>query len=235
MNQNQDNLSNSLSKTLVESDLSNVTFDILESSVDASLLNDGFLREIPILSSIIGIGKTIISVQNYLFTKKIIAFLSGLSNISKEDRKEVISKINADPNYNQFVGSKLLFLIDNAQDHISARLISKLFVAFIEKKMTYKEFCKASLIINKIDYYDLEIFLNIPDEAYGGNGTEGSGLEEVDNFLINAGLCSAETSAVNVEDQDDWKMNEKYIVRGGETIIYRTLIGAKIYKILSKD
>ena len=173
MNQNQDNLSNSLSKTLVESDLSNVTFDILESSVDASLLNDGFLREIPILSSIIGIGKTIISVQNYLFTKKIIAFLSGLSNISKEDRKEVISKINADPNYNQFVGSKLLFLIDNAQDHISARLISKLFVAFIEKKMTYKEFCKASLIINKIDYYDLEIFLNIPDEAYGGNGTEG--------------------------------------------------------------
>lgn len=59
-----------------------------------------------------------------------------------------------------------------------------------------KMYCVSSLIINKIDLYDLEIFLNISDEAYGKNGTQGMGLEEVDNFLINAGLCSAETNSV---------------------------------------
>lgn len=236
MKRNHDNLSKSLSKTLVESDLSNVTSDVLESVLDEGLLGEGIIKDIPIINSLIGIGKTINSVQNYLFTKKIVTFLIGLSSINKEKRNEVISKINSDPKYNQSVGSKLLFILDNAQDHISSNLISKLFVAFIKDELTYKEFCKASLIINKVDYYDLEIFLNLTNDAYGGNGTEGMGLEEVDNFLINAGLCSAETCSVTVEDQDkdDWKVKEKYIVKGGETIIYRTLIGSKIYEILTK-
>ena len=234
MEKEQDNLSKSLGKTLVESDLSNVTSDILESVLDEGLLSEGILKDIPIISSLIGIGKTINSVQDYLFTKKIVSFLIGLSSIDKKERNEVISKINSDSKYKQSVGSKLLFILDNAQDHITSNLISKLFVAFIKGELTYKEFCKASLIINKVDYYDLEVFLNLDNSNYGRNGTEGSGLEEVDNFLINAGLCSAESGPVTIEDQDDWKAEEKYIVKGGETIIYRTLIGSKIHKILSK-
>ncbi len=230
----QDKLSSSLGTTLIESDLNNVSIDILETVLDSSLLNDGILKDIPIVSTLIGLGKTINSVQDYLFTKKLISFLSGLSNISIEKRREAISKINSDKMYNQSVGSKLLYIIDNAQDHISSNLISKLFVSFLEKELTYQEFCKASMIINRVDNYDLEYFLELNDDVYGKNGTEDLGLEEIDNFLINAGLCSAETSEVEVEDQDDWKMSQKYIVNGGKTIIYRTIIGTKIFKILNE-
>lgn len=232
MNGNQDKLSSSLGMTLVKSDLSGVTTNLLETILDGEIIEEGILRDIPIINSIIGLGKTVNSVQNFLFTKKILSFLTGLNNISVEKRNGIISKIDSDQKYNQSVGSKILFILDNAQDHISAKLIAKLFVAFIKEKLTYQEFCKASMIINKIDFYDLEVFLELPDEAYGNRGTEGLGLEEVDNFLIVAGLCSAETSEVSVEDQDDWKMNEKYKVSGGETIIYRTIIGTKIYEIL---
>ncbi|PKP18451.1 MAG: hypothetical protein CVU07_02005 [Bacteroidetes bacterium HGW-Bacteroidetes-23] len=227
--------SKSLGKTLVESDLTNLTSDILESILDEKIFEDGILKDIPIISSIIGVGKTINTVQNYLFSKKILAFLSGLSEISKEKRNKAISKINSNSKYGQSVGSKLLYLINSSQDHITSKLISKLFVVFIQEELTYQDFCKASLIINKIDIYDLEAFLNLPDTAYGYNGTERLGLEEVDNFLINAGLCSVESSPVTVEDQDDWKSSEKYKVKGGETIIYRTLIGTKIFNVLSKD
>ncbi|MEC7771806.1 MAG: hypothetical protein VX798_11525 [Bacteroidota bacterium] len=235
MEKNQDSLSDSLGKTLVESDLSDVTTDVLESLLDKGVFEDDLLKDIPIINSIIGLGKTVNSVQNYLFTKKILSFLNGLSKIGQGKRKEIISKIESDSKYNQTVGSKLLFILDNAQDHITDKLISKLFIAFIEEKLTYKEFCKSSMIINKTDYYDLQTFLQIPDKAYGKNGTEGLGLEEIDNFLINAGLCSAETSKVTVDDQDDWKQSNKFVVQGGETIIYRTLIGTKIYEILTEN
>ena len=227
------NLSGSLGKTLVESDLGNITTEIVESVLDETLLENSLLKEIPILSSLVSIGKTTASVKNYLFTKKLLAFLSGLSEVSHEKRKEAISRVNSDPKYKQSVGSKLLFIIESSQDHLTAKLISKLFVAFIKGELDYKEFCKSSLIINRLDYYDLETFLSLPDDAYGRHGTEGIGLEEVDNFLINAGLCSAEPGEIIVEDQEDWKMPNKYVVEGGRMIIYRTLIGTKIYRILS--
>lgn len=234
MKSNQDKISISFGETLVKSDLTNVSIELLESVLDDTLFEQGLLREIPIINTLIGLGKTANSIQNYLFTKKILGFLTELSKVSKEKRGKMISKIDSDPKYNQSVGSKLLFIIDNSQDHLSAIQISKLFVAFLEEKITYTEFCKAALIINKVDYYDLEIFLGMPSEKWGKNGSGGYGLEEVDNFLINAGLCSAETGPVTVEDQDDWKSSEKYIVRGGETIVHQTLIGRKIYEILSE-
>lgn len=228
-------LSSKLGVTISDSNLTNLTVDIIEAILDETLLEEGILKEIPIISSILGINKSINSIQDYLFTKKILSFLTGLSNISPQKRNEAISKIDKDENYNQSVGSKLLYIIDNAQDHEIAKLISKLFVAFISEKLSYQEFCKSAQIINRIDYYDLLEFLKIKDDAYGQNGTEGLGLEEIDNFLITAGLCSAETSEVNVEDEDDWKMDRKYKVEGGVTKIYRTLIGNKIYNILANS
>ncbi|ABQ06587.1 MULTISPECIES: hypothetical protein [Flavobacterium] len=226
---------NSLGKTLLESDLSKVSTEVLEAVLDQHSGVEGILKDLPVIGAIIGAGKTILSVQNYLFTKKLLSFLKGLSEVDMEVRKDAVLRINSSKKYGQSVGSKLLHIINNAHDHVSSALIAKLFVAFIEEKLSYQEFCKASMIINRIDFYDLEEFLKLPDNAYGQNGTNGIGLEELDNFLINAGLCSAESNSVSVEDQDDWKSSEKYVVKGGETLIYRTSIGTKIYQILSID
>ncbi|WP_291053216.1 MULTISPECIES: hypothetical protein [unclassified Empedobacter] len=228
------NLSSSLNKTLVESDLTNITIDLIENFLDEKFLEDSILKEIPIISTIIGFNKTINSVKDYLFGKKILNFLNGLSEISIEKRNKAISKINISSDYAQSVGSKLLYIIDSAQDHVTSKIISKLFVAFINEELSYQEFCKASLIINKIDFYDLDQFLNMPDEVYGYNRIGMSKSEEIDIYLINSGLCYTEMDPVTVEDQDDWKSNEKYIVRGGESLVYRTIIGTKIYKILAK-
>lgn len=227
-----DSISESLGETLIKSDLTNISKDVLETILDKEIFENGFLKDIPIVNSIVGAGKTVSSIRDYLFTKKILGFLNGLASISLEKRQKMISKVDSNPTYRQSVGSKLIFIIDQTQDSEVAGIISKLFVAFLEGELTYREFCKSSLIVNRIDIIDLEDFLELPDDAYGQNGTQDLGLEELDNFLINAGLCTAETDEVTVEDQDDWKSNEQYKVTGGVTRIYRTLIGTKIYNIL---
>ena len=118
MKKESDKITNSLGETLKESDLTKVSAGILESIIDEGLLEDGILKEIPILGSIIGLGKTVSSVKDYLFAKKIVGFLSGVANISQEKRNEIISKIDSDPNYKQTVGSKfcLLYTSDAADE-----------------------------------------------------------------------------------------------------------------------
>ncbi|MCK4921075.1 MAG: hypothetical protein KAS71_08515 [Bacteroidales bacterium] len=62
----QNNIENSFTDTLRNSDLQNVSIGLAETLVD-SILNDGILKDLPIVSSIIGLGKTAISIKNGLF------------------------------------------------------------------------------------------------------------------------------------------------------------------------
>jgi hypothetical protein len=228
------NLSKSLGKTLVESDLTEITTDVLETIIENEIIENDLIKSIPILNSIIGLGKTFKTISDFLFTQKLISFLSQISDIDKTDREEIISKIDSEEKYNNKVGNKLLHIIENSQDYITAKNIGKMFSSFLKNELTYSEFCKASLILNRIDYHDLEIFLQIPDEAYGRNGTENLGLEEVDNFFIISGLCSAESSRPEIEKNQNNFYEDAYEIVGGETIIFRTLIGEQIYNILNK-
>jgi hypothetical protein len=235
MNNEKENLSKSLGKTLVKSDLTEITGNVLETIIESEIIENDLIKSIPIFSSIVGLGKTFKTISDFLFTQKLVSFLTQLSEIDSNQREKIISKIDSDKKYNQKVGNKLLYIIDNSQDYITSQNIGKLFASFIKGNLTYPEFCKASLILNRIDYHDLEKFLEISDEAYGKNGTENFGLEEVDNFFIISGLCSAESSRAEIEKNQNNFYEEAYEIIGGETIIFRTLIGEKIYQILSKQ
>ena len=231
---NDDNLSKSLGKTLATSDLTKVTAEVLESLIEEEFINSDIIKSIPIVNIIFGVGKTYNSVKDILFAQKLISFLSELSTIDFNRREEMIEKIDSDPNYNQKVGNKLLHIIDNSQDYLTSKYIGKIFAAFLREELSYPEFCKASLILNRIDYFDLQDFLKIPDEAYGQRGTENLGLEEIDNFFIISGLCTSETESPEIEKTQNNNYEEDYEISGGETRIYRTLIGRKIYDILNE-
>ena len=55
-------LSNSLDQTLRDSDLQNVTINLAELFSD-SLIKDGIAKDIPIIGSVIGVGKTAIGIK----------------------------------------------------------------------------------------------------------------------------------------------------------------------------
>ncbi|CAM4410689.1 hypothetical protein [Zobellia nedashkovskayae] len=226
-------LSKSLGKTLIQSDLSKVTGAVLETLIEEEFIDNEIVKSIPIINILFGVRKTCKSVNDILFSQKLISFLTELSKIDSNRRQEIIERIDSEPKYNQKVGNKLLHIINNSQDYLTSKDIGKLFASFLEGKLNYPEFCKASLILNRVDYYDLQDFLQIPDEAYGQNGTEGLGLEENDNFFIIAGLCSYEANVPEVYKTQINKYEEVYEVKEGEAKIHRTLIGSKIYKILN--
>lgn len=65
-----DEIGESLKDTILKSELPALMNELGEIGID-SLLADGVLKDIPVLGSVLAIGKTYGNVRDYLFTKKI--------------------------------------------------------------------------------------------------------------------------------------------------------------------
>jgi len=61
-----------LTKTIENENIQDSIVDFSESSLDF-FLNDGLLRDIPIIGSIYNLSKAVITIQDRLFIKKIIS------------------------------------------------------------------------------------------------------------------------------------------------------------------
>ncbi|EJI2332289.1 TPA: hypothetical protein PMC50_003558, partial [Vibrio cholerae] len=113
-------LSKSLEDSLKKDDLSNLAIDLGEVGIDA-ILEGGLLRDIPILSTIVSSINVIGSVRDALFTKKLISFLSELSDVSVEQRRSMIESIDNSNDYKIKVGEKLIYIIEKAEDHYTSK------------------------------------------------------------------------------------------------------------------
>lgn len=60
------------------------------------MLDDGLLRDVPILNTVVGLGKCIRNVSDVLFAKKLMAFLYGLKDSNKQQREDAIAKWESD-------------------------------------------------------------------------------------------------------------------------------------------
>ncbi|MDG3581008.1 hypothetical protein [Galbibacter pacificus] len=221
----------SLTKTVKTSDLQNVSTDLTEVILD-SMLDDGILKDIPILGSIVGMGKTASTIKDALFLKKIIYFLTELKDIPIEQREKMIDSIDNSEKQKIKIGEKLIFILDKCDDYLDAKYIGQFFRGFLESQITYEEFLQGARIIQNIYNGDLEYFLGrdlskIEIEA----STEEA--PDDDTFpLINSGICGFGYNPTRVEDQRDYEISDKYIVKGGEVVIWITSIGKKLKDIL---
>ncbi len=225
-----DNISLSLKNTLMKSDLTSVTIDLAELGLD-SLINEAILKNIPILSTLVGVGKTVQTVRDQLFLKKIIYFISEVGSIPQEERGKIINEIDQDEKVRIKVGEKLLYIIDKSEDHKSAEIIAKLFTGFLKREMSYDEFLKASVIINNIFIDDLLEFVKT-EKYWHSKAREVGGL-------LNSGLYDINIEEVEVEVRDYGTNERNYTnskyktdIRGGELETSISEIGEIIKRVL---
>jgi hypothetical protein len=58
-----------------------------------SFLDNGLVKDIPVLGTIVGLYKSSISISDKLFIKKVLHFLAELKDIPQDKRSEQIQKI----------------------------------------------------------------------------------------------------------------------------------------------
>lgn len=139
--------------------------DIGELMIDA-VLNDGVLKEIPIIGTIVGVSKCIKNVYDIRFAKKLIAFLIPIKDVPSEKRIEAIKRWEEDENYRGKVGDTLLGMIERCDDTVKAVWLSKLFYELVLKNNYSRLFMRAEKTLSSLSVMDVQAFLNMPREYY---------------------------------------------------------------------
>jgi|GEM_PF-2543776 len=146
-------LSTSLTKTLSSSDLVQISSNIAEITID-SVLKNGVLRDFPIIGSLIGVWKTGVSVNDYLFLNKLLLFLNESSKLSFKDREYIVENLK-DDNYQSDVGEKLIAIIDKLETGSKAILVGRALALFGNGIITKDEFWRICFIIERLPMSDI--------------------------------------------------------------------------------
>lgn len=206
-----ENIQKSFDSTIKDSNLENITIDAVELTIDR-LTDEGILKDIPIIGTLVSLAKLGANIHDRLFLKKIICFLNELKSLSVEDRKKMIERIDSSKEYRIKVGEKLLYIIDACGDYENSELVAGLFKAFVEEKISYSDYLQSSDIVTKISPRDFKWFLKNGQRRYmkaeDVGGLFGSGLFELFVDPID----------VRVEDETD----RKTLMEGGHK--YKTNI-----------
>lgn len=153
-----------LTSSIIDSDLSSIPADILEISID-QCINDGFLQDIPIVKTFVGIFKTGKNIQDLLFFNKLIEFLSNLKDVDVDKRRKMVAQIDGSGQYQLKVGEKLLYILDRCEDHEKAGYIARLFKCFINEEINYFYFNIIVDLVNNMPTAILQSFLSIDIDA----------------------------------------------------------------------
>lgn len=146
-------------ETLTSSPLSEILQDFSEVALDSQIL-DSFAKEIPIISTIVGLRKAAISVRDYFLLRKVIVFLKDLDGTSPEEREAFIRRVEAESKFQQRVGETIIVLLDR-YDHLDkASLMAKVLCGCIQGVITYEEFVRISTAIDRPFIGDLFAMLD---------------------------------------------------------------------------
>lgn len=201
MEENTKNLiENQFELSIVNKSISVINDDIIEYGID-EMISDDVLKGIPIVDFFNAIYKVGKSINNAIFTKKILKFLYELKRIDTLKRQEIISKINNDKKYSRKVGETLIMIIDKIDDLIKPHIIGKLFNATIREKITYEKFLYLSHIVNNT-YIDH--LLKLKEEKH---------IEF---------LCDWEKESLKVSGilfQSDIKRTHRYLTRNARRVV----------------
>ena len=163
-----DKLVDDFEKSLFNSS-KDVISDYLEIGID-SLMNEGILKEIPIVNTIVGVLKIGKNVHDRNLLKQNITFINEFNNnkISHDKLKQYKITIENNPKRCEEELGRILLLLNNFIDKEKSIMLAKIFKAYIEKIINWNEFCEYSEIINRLFIQDI----NLLNMIYDGRVTD---------------------------------------------------------------
>lgn len=157
-------LSDTIVETITTTELQDVSKELAEIAVDG-IFQEAILRDIPILGTVVGLGKGVMSISDRLFTKKLLLFIFEIKDLTSEERNKQITKIQRDSKYENSIGEKLLMIIDKSNDSKKASWIGRLFYHCLKNEIDYRDFIRCSEIINNASLYSLQ---DVIENTYTG-------------------------------------------------------------------
>jgi hypothetical protein len=155
----ENNLSLALSNS-ISTEASSIATNLLEIGLD-SIMEEGLLKEVPILSTVVSLFKIGQSIKDRHQIKKLLNFIVALNNgiIDEEKREYYKNVVKDDPQKRKKELEYILISIDRYINSNKAQLLAKFYLAYLDQKIDWNFFAKASEILDRFlpgDYDTLQ-------------------------------------------------------------------------------
>lgn len=164
----QNQLVPSLFDTIFENGL-DLTSELLEIPLDQILENE-FIKQFPIVGSIVKLGNMSIALRDRYLLKKTIAFVSSLNcnKISQDELKKHKKKLLDNKKQMEKELENVLITLDRFNEVKKSVIYANFYLAFIDEDIEFdwKDFCIFSEILERFSIYDYDTLRKIETEGY---------------------------------------------------------------------
>jgi hypothetical protein len=101
-----------------------------EIGLDA-VLSEGLLKDIPVVNTLVALGKLGVSINDRILIKKLLAFLSKFQAVAPQKRMEMVRKLESDSAYGRKVGEHVIELLDRIESHLKPPMVALVFKAYL--------------------------------------------------------------------------------------------------------
>lgn len=160
-----DNLTEDFEKSLFN-DSKEILADYIEVGID-SFINDGVLKDIPIVNTIVTVLKVGKNIHDRNLLKQTLTFINEFNNndISEEKISKYKESIESDHRKCEEELGRVLLLLNEFIDKEKSVMLSKLFKAYISKIIDWNEFCEYSEIISRLFIQDINLLKSIYEKT----------------------------------------------------------------------
>lgn len=161
--ESEDKEEKSIEKTVqdgLESATMDLTIDYAELALD-SFLDNGIIKEIPIVKSVVGVIRGGMKIREIHFAKKLLTFLKEFHSAKLEESKRVEfqKKFKSDNKYRNSVVEQIMILNERVLDIEKSKILANLFASHLNDKFNWQAFlslahCVERLNLTTIDYLD---------------------------------------------------------------------------------
>uniref|UniRef100_UPI0040572413 hypothetical protein n=1 Tax=Candidatus Electronema sp. TaxID=2698783 RepID=UPI0040572413 len=186
----------SFRETVLKSDLPSVIQNAGEIGFD-SLLDNGVLKDVPILSTMLAVGKTFGNVRDYFFAKKMIAFLRSISSLSEKERQKLIHLLDADEKFSKYAGEQIIELLSRIDSERKAVLVATALKLYAREEIDFLQLQRINYAIDRFMLCDAEEFRSFcavtPEKFINEKIRRNSDVEATTVNFLSAGLGDINT------------------------------------------
>jgi hypothetical protein len=163
-----------LRKTIFDNSI-DIGIEAIEIGID-QLLDDGIIKDIPLLGVVYGFGKSVFAIRDIFLAKKIIVFTQNIQNgtVNREKIKNHKELLEKKPKKMYKELEIILNYLERHTKYIKNLMLGNFYLLYIDEghDFNWNDFEIFAEIINNISVFDLEILQDIYTKKYYAEKSE---------------------------------------------------------------
>ena len=157
MGENTEELVVSFENSL-SSDICDTVGDLAEVGLDA-VMDDGILKDIPILSTVVGLYRIGHTIRERHTIKQLALFVMELDKgcVDEKKRKIIINRLNGDAKRSKQEIEYILVVLDSYLEYEKPQMLARLFIACSQEIITWAEFVEYASMVKQLVPGDKEL------------------------------------------------------------------------------